>query len=284
MNRRQQVRITSALSDWASFISGVHQGSGSGPILLILFINDLPKDTLAKLFLFADDTKVLQVLFSAVCLHEIQSDMDHLTEWSDKWQLKFNTSKCKVIHIGPTNTSSHAMLDLSDDKHKELEFIEKGKDLGVVFDNNLKFSSHIINQVNKPNQVMGLIRRSYTYLDENFFRYLFNALVRQHLEYCASVWYPLLKKGEELIENVLCRASNLIPRISNFSYPYRLTFSKSRSSCFQETSLSGCFQSYLYSFFVFFHFYTSCTFHESYFRTLSFYYLFNIVWLKNTYC
>ena len=219
MNRRQQVRVTSALSDWASFISGVHQGSGFGPILLILFINDLPKDTLAKLFLFADHTKVLQVLFSAACLQEIQSDMDHLTEWSNKWQLKFNTSKCKVIHIGPTNTSSHAMLDLSDDKHKELEFIEKEKNLGVVFDNNLKFSSHIINQVNKANRVMGLIRRSYTYLDENFFRYLFNTLVRQHLEYCVSVWYPLLKKGEELIENVLCRAAKLIPRISNFSYP-----------------------------------------------------------------
>ena len=58
------------------------------------------------------------------------------------------------------------MLDLKDHKHKELEFIEKEKDLGVISDNNLKLSIHIINQVNKANRVMGLIRRSYTYLDK----------------------------------------------------------------------------------------------------------------------
>ena len=65
---------------------------------------------------------------------------------------------------------------------------------------------------------MGLIRRSYTYWDKNSFNYLFNALVRLHLEYCVSIWYPLLKIDEELIENVLRRASKLIPGISNFSY------------------------------------------------------------------
>ena len=51
------------------------------------------------------------------------------------------------------------MLDLNDHKHKELEFIKKEKDLGVIFDNNFKFSSHIVNQVNKTNQLMVLTKR-----------------------------------------------------------------------------------------------------------------------------
>ena len=131
----------------------------------------------------------------------------YLIEWSDKWQSKFNTSKCKVLYIGPTNTRSYSVLDLKDHKHKELEFIEKGEELGIIFDNNLKFFSHTINHVNKANQLMGPIRRSYTYLDKNSFRYLLNELVRPHLEYCVSIWYPLLKKDAELIENVLRRAS-----------------------------------------------------------------------------
>ena len=80
------------------------------------------------------------------------------------------------MHIGPINTSSYSMLNLNDHKHKELEFIEKEKDLGVIFDNNLKCSSHIIKQVNKTNRLMGLIRRSSTYLDKNSFRYLFHVL------------------------------------------------------------------------------------------------------------
>ena len=107
-----------------------------------------------KLFPFADDTKLFQVLFLAICYQEQHSDIDHLTEWYDKLQLKFNTSKYKVKHIGPTNSSSYSMLDLNDHKHKELEFIEKEKGLGIFFDNNLKFSSHIINQVNKANRLI----------------------------------------------------------------------------------------------------------------------------------
>ena len=122
------------------------------------------------------------------------------------------------MHIGPTNTSSNSMLDLNNHKHKELEFIEKEKDPGMIFDNNLKFSSHIIKQANKANQLMGLIRRSYTYLGKNLLCYLFNALVKPYLECCVFIWYPLLKKDEELIENVLRSASKLICGISNFSY------------------------------------------------------------------
>ena len=92
--------VTSALSDWASVISGVPMGV----FLVPLFINDWPRDILGKLFLFGDDRKLLQVLFSAVYYQELKSDIDLLIEWSDKLQLKFNTSKCKVMHIGPTNT------------------------------------------------------------------------------------------------------------------------------------------------------------------------------------
>ena len=83
-NRRKQVRVTAALGDWAPVISVVPQGSIFGLTLFILFINNLPGDVLAKLFLFADDTKLLQVLLSAVCHKEPQSEIDHLIEWSDK--------------------------------------------------------------------------------------------------------------------------------------------------------------------------------------------------------
>ena len=68
------------------------------------------------------------------------------------------------MHIGQTNTSSFSMLDLNDQKHKKLEFIEKEKNLCVIFDNNLKFSNHIINQVNKANRLRGLVKRSCTYI------------------------------------------------------------------------------------------------------------------------
>ena len=67
--------------------------------------------------------------------------------------------------------------------------------------------------------MMGLIRRSYTHLDITSFRYLFNSLVRPHLEYCVSIWYPLLKEDDELIKNVLRRATKLIPGL--YYKPYK---------------------------------------------------------------
>ena len=115
------------------------------------------------------------------------------------------------MHFGNDISNLYTMLDFNDQKRKKLEFITKEKDFGVIIDHKLNFSSHKITQVKKANKMMGLVRRSYTYLDITSFRYFFNSLVRPRLEYCVSIWYPLLKKDEELIGNVLRRATKLIP-------------------------------------------------------------------------
>ena len=69
------------------------------------------------------DLKILKLKAnknSAICHQELRSDIDHLIEWSNEWQLKFSTSKCKAMQSGPTITSSYSMLDLNDHKNKEL--------------------------------------------------------------------------------------------------------------------------------------------------------------------
>ena len=86
----------------------------------------------------------------------------------------------------------------------------------------LNFSRHIQTQVNKANSIMGLIRRTYTYLDERSFRYLFQALVRPHLEYAAAVWSPYKIRDIENIENVQRRATRLVPSLKSLDYPERL--------------------------------------------------------------
>ena len=105
---------------------------------------------------------------------------------------------------------------------QELKFIGGEKDLGAIIESKLKFSSHIDNQVKKANRLMGLIRRSYSFLDIVSFKYLFISLIRSHLEYCVTVWYPLLKKDKDLIQNVLRLASKMLPRLSNLTYEERI--------------------------------------------------------------
>ena len=151
------MRVNSALSEWESVISGVPQGSILGPILFIFYINDLPADIIAKLLLFADDTKLIKMLLSMMSHSELQNDLNHLISWSEKWQLKFNTSKCKVLRFGQSDTKPYTMINIDIGQKQELKFINEEKDLGVIVDSKLKFWSHIVNRVKKANRLMGLI-------------------------------------------------------------------------------------------------------------------------------
>ena len=87
-----------------------------------------------------------------------------------------------------------------DGKFVELSRSEEEKDLGVMVDDKINFDKYIQQQINKANSIMGLIRKSYTFLDETSFRYLFQALARPHLEYAEAIWFPFTKKDIDTIE------------------------------------------------------------------------------------
>ncbi|KAK3858487.1 hypothetical protein Pcinc_035330 [Petrolisthes cinctipes] len=86
------------------------------------------------------------------------------------------------------------------------------KDLGVTTDEHLSFEEHIQENVNKANRIMGMVRRSFEYLDVPMFRTIFKSIVHPHLEYAQNVWSPYYKKKDiRTIENVLRRSSKMIP-------------------------------------------------------------------------
>ena len=90
----------------------------------------------------------------------------------------------------------------SDGTIVKLEVSSCEKDIGVYIDEHLTFETQIVTKVNKANSIMGIIRRSFTYLDEKMFVLLFKALVPPNIEYAQSVWSPYLKKHIHMIENV----------------------------------------------------------------------------------
>ena len=106
--------------------------------------------------------------------------------------------------------------------NQEIKHVHEEKDIGVIIDDQLSFASHMSNKVKKANSIMGLIRRAYTYLDEENFLLLYKALVRPHIEYANQVWAPHLKKHIVEIENVQRRAAKLIPGFKNLTYEERL--------------------------------------------------------------
>lgn len=132
----------------------------------------------------------------------------------------FNIDKCKVLHIGSKDESK--VYSMSRDTMVPIEETKLEKDLGIQVDPKLQFSQHIQAQVAKANRILGLIRRTFTYIDCPMMKLLFASLVRPHLEYLVSVWNPLWIKDQIAIESVLRRATRVIPGMKELTYEERL--------------------------------------------------------------
>ena len=104
----------------------------------------------------------------------------------------------------------------------EIDHVFEEKDLGVMVDMELSFENHIASKVRVANAMVGLIRRSFSYLSCSLFRKLYLAFVRPHLEYAQVVWSPHSKKLINMIENVQIRATKLVDGLSSLDYPDRL--------------------------------------------------------------
>ena len=102
-NKSQRVCLQGMTSEWMEVLSGVPQGSVLGPLLFLIYINDLDESIKSSLLKFADDTKILRRIDSAEDNRQVQEDIDTLLEWSRDWQMTFNTDKCKVMHISGRN-------------------------------------------------------------------------------------------------------------------------------------------------------------------------------------
>ena len=157
-NRKQRVVIRGACSNWSSVTSGVPQGSVLGPVLFLIYINDIDTGINSKIKKFADDTKVYRCIATEQDKNELQADLDTLLNWSTTWQMKFNIDKCKVMHIGLKNQKHNYIMSES-----PLAAVAQEKDIGVIVHESLKPASQCVEAVKKANKTLGLIKRSFSF-------------------------------------------------------------------------------------------------------------------------
>lgn len=218
-NRKQCVKIEDEHSSWVHVKSGIPQGSVLGPILFVIFINDMPNVVDCMIQLFADDAK----LFTNVNIRDemsgksLQNDINSLSAWSEKWQLPFNISKCKALHIGNCNPCRRYKM-----KGRLLEHINDQKDLGVIVDSELKFHKQTAAVVKKANSSLGLVKKTFAQLDRETLPLLYKSLVRSHLEHGNVIWGPFYKEDAKLVEKVQRRATKVVPELRDKSYEDRL--------------------------------------------------------------
>ena len=225
--RTQRIKVD---FQWRTVTSGIPQGSVLGPILFVIYINDMP-DTLknaSTAAMFADDTKLCRSTDTPNGPIELQEDLDRIFYWSDTWLMKFQPTKCKVLSLGHRQEQEIPNLYLYSRKEDgslekvQLEQTEVEKDIGVYVDQKLSFQEQITNKTNKANSTMGIIRRTFDHLDRQTFSQLYKSLVRPHLEVSNSGWVSYKKQDIELIEAFQRRATRQIPGYSQMEYEERL--------------------------------------------------------------
>ena len=216
-DRRQRVVINGCCSDWTPVGSGVPQGSVLGPLLFLIYINDLDVGLVSRIAKFADDTKLGIDAMDPESVDGLRRDLIQIGEWSEKWQMPFNVDKCAVMHIGQRNPEAQYSL-----LGQTINTTVVERDLGVLISRDLKFSAQCLAVEKRAQKILGYIKRQFNHRTRRTVLLLYNALVRPLLEYAVQFWSPTLQKDIKRLERVQARATKLIPDLRCRSYDRRL--------------------------------------------------------------
>jgi hypothetical protein len=140
----------------------------------------------------------------------LQDDIGKLIDWTTKWKMAFNCSKCKIMHVGRNNPSfDYQMTDTVNDNVHTLECSTEERDLGIFVTENLKWSTHCHIASAKGNKALGILRNTFTRPSVDTMKKLYCCYVRPHLEFAVPVWAPTNKGDIKLLEQVQRRATKI---------------------------------------------------------------------------
>ena len=218
--RYQRVKVGDSFSDLCNVLSGVPQGSVLGPLLFVIFINDLPEHIqFAIPFIFADDTKCLCKIRSSDDTEKLQTDINNAFIWSITSELFFNYSKFVHLRFWAKDSLDHSIYSING---QPIPRLSHHKDLGVIFTCDFNWTAHYSSISAKAYKILGLIRRTFKTNCMEAKKNLYISLVRSQLIYCSQMWRPQLIKDITSLERIQRRATKYILNDYTSTYKSRL--------------------------------------------------------------
>lgn len=219
-DRKQYVQLGQMQSGVVDVTSGVPQGSLLGPVLFLVYINDLCGIVRnSGLKLYADDAKIYVRIDKNSTLPDpnLNTDLENVFRWATEMKLSLALQKTAVLHIGIHSTVRQYYLH-----GVALPSVSEATDLGVLVSSNLKFSKHCLTISKKGFQMVNLIFKVFLCRDKGFLLQMFKTFIRPKLEYCTEVWSPYLLKDIDSIERVQKLFTRRLPGMQNLTYRERL--------------------------------------------------------------
>ena len=208
-NRQQRVVLHNTNSDWKSLSAGVPQGSILGPLLFLIYINDIVNDISSEIRLFADDTSLYIIVDNPVAsAAAINGDLRLIHTWSKTWLVDFNPTKTESLIISRKNIKPfHPDVSMNNVVIKNVDI---HKHLGISFSNDAKWNSHIELTVSRAWKRIGLLRSLKFLLNRSCLEKLYISFIRPILEYSNSVWDNCSQEQKNDIESVQTEAARIV--------------------------------------------------------------------------
>lgn len=194
LNRSQMVVVGGEESSTLPVISGVPQGSVLGPLLFLIFINDIVHQISpgSSISLFADDIALYRPILTVLDYSILQNDVSSLAVWINNSLLALQPAKCNYMLISRRSSPRLPPPNISV-QGSPLSLVSSVKYLGILINSDLSWSPHVSNLCNKVRKLVGLLyRRFYKHADSSTLLTLYKAFIRPHLEYNSIVWDPYL--------------------------------------------------------------------------------------------
>jgi ribonucleases P/MRP protein subunit RPP40 len=204
LDRKQTVVLDGWSSEPIDVTSGVPQGTVLGPILFLIYINDLPDKIKSKCRLFADDSLLYRKITSEEDIIQLQKDLEEVILWCNTWHMTLNLDKCEHMNVTSKHASSNAEYTL--DQH-HLTKVKDYKYLGLHISDNLSWSKHINYVTNKANKVLYVTKLALARSTQKVKETAYKSIVRPLVEYSSSVWDPYYANQIDSVEMIQRKAA-----------------------------------------------------------------------------
>jgi hypothetical protein len=195
-------------SDAVQVKSGVPQGTVLGPLLFLVYINDIGSEVSSStLRLFADDCLLYKDIHTKEDAETLQADLDKMCKWAKTWQMSFNPGKCYQLTVSNKRSQLKTGYKMFG---QELQQVEHHPYLGVELSQNLSWGQHIDIISNRANRSLNFIRRNLSRCSSTTKQMAYKSLVQPHLQYASAAWDPYQANHINKIEKVQSKAARFV--------------------------------------------------------------------------